>query len=350
MRPCGLIPIAAMLVFSRYAPAQNAPTPVYCQVLERKVNDLVYDPVSKRLYASLPSLSGFDGNSVLPIDPITVRPEKPIFVGSEPTKLAVSSDGRFLYAVLSGANSIRRVNLPARKADMEFSVGNHEVGDIQVFPGISTSIVVTLHEPHNTPYTTPVIYDDGQPNPCQLGNAPGSTTLAFGKDASHLYGYEGWLSSFRFTRYLLNGPQWDSQMSVRELMTGYGGQMKYAGERLYTDKGLIIDPERGLKIGAFADAHGEVQPDLAAKHVVFVFRHPDDRVRGKTGVGTIVRLYDPERYVIQDTIEIPDIVDDPHNLVRWGINCYAFTAGNKIVMFSLYRNAFKVAEVGPQHP
>src|SRR5262249_28840797 len=52
-------------------------------------NSMVYDAQQELLYASVPSIVGpVIGNSVVPIDPTTGVIGNPIFVGSEPNKLA----------------------------------------------------------------------------------------------------------------------------------------------------------------------------------------------------------------------------------------------------------------------
>jgi uncharacterized repeat protein (TIGR01451 family) len=83
--------------------------------LNLETADLVYDPVSRRIHASVPSDSPAGGNSVIAIDPETGALEPPVFVGSEPGKLALSDDGQFLYVGLDGAAAVRRVDLLSRR-------------------------------------------------------------------------------------------------------------------------------------------------------------------------------------------------------------------------------------------
>src|SRR5207249_956987 len=64
--------------------------------LDLLTRDLVYDPFRAKIYASLPSAAGDVGNSVATIDPRSATVEKTIFIGSEPGKLALSDDGRYL--------------------------------------------------------------------------------------------------------------------------------------------------------------------------------------------------------------------------------------------------------------
>src|SRR5688572_1666521 len=65
--------------------------------------DLIYDRFRHRVYASVPSSGGRLGNSIMAIDPVTGEIGPPIFVGSEPGRLALSADGRYLYVALDGA-------------------------------------------------------------------------------------------------------------------------------------------------------------------------------------------------------------------------------------------------------
>src|SRR6266849_1799221 len=78
-------------------------------------NDLVYDPGTRRIYASVPSSAGANGNSITAIDPVTGAIGPSVFIGSEPGKLALSDDGRYLYVALDGAAAVRRFNLATQK-------------------------------------------------------------------------------------------------------------------------------------------------------------------------------------------------------------------------------------------
>src|SRR4029077_9333914 len=87
-------------------------------------NDLTYSSFTGLLYASVPSSGGPAlGNSIVPIDPNTGILGTPIFVGSEPTKMAMSSDGKVIWVALNGAGAVREVDLVAQTAGLQFSLG-----------------------------------------------------------------------------------------------------------------------------------------------------------------------------------------------------------------------------------
>ena len=59
-------------------------------------NDMVVDPFRGVIYASVPGRADGFGNSIVAIDPETNALGAPLYVGSEPGKLALSDDGRYL--------------------------------------------------------------------------------------------------------------------------------------------------------------------------------------------------------------------------------------------------------------
>src|SRR5919199_4527705 len=86
--------------------------------------DLVVDPNTQTIYASLPSGAGASGNSITPINPATGAVGTPVFVGSEPGKMAISGDGQFIYISLDGAAAVRRFDVASQTAGLQFSLGN----------------------------------------------------------------------------------------------------------------------------------------------------------------------------------------------------------------------------------
>src|SRR6185369_12644383 len=117
--------------------------PAFTRIVPILASDLIYDPVTQRLYAASPSRAGSSGNSVVPINPTNGSIGSSIFVGSEPSKLARSDNGQYLYVGLDGSSAVRRVSLATQTADLQFSLGTgiissgqpNLVADIEVAPG-----------------------------------------------------------------------------------------------------------------------------------------------------------------------------------------------------------------------
>ncbi len=55
--------------------------------------DILYNPTDQKIYASVPSSAGSNGNSIARINPTTGEINSTVFVGSEPGKLALAGGG-----------------------------------------------------------------------------------------------------------------------------------------------------------------------------------------------------------------------------------------------------------------
>src|SRR5262245_52460315 len=117
---------AALIATALFLSASSAAQPFFFtrRTLELPTNDIVYEPASGLLYASVPSTSGHPlGNRIVAIDPAAATIVRSVVVGSEPRPLALSADGTVLWVGLDGARAIRRVELPALSPGLQFAVG-----------------------------------------------------------------------------------------------------------------------------------------------------------------------------------------------------------------------------------
>jgi DNA-binding beta-propeller fold protein YncE len=88
------------------------------KIINLATNNLNSDPVSKRIYASVPGAPG----NIAPIDPTTGTTGTAIPVGNGPTKLAGSDNGQFLYIGLDGEAAVQRVTLATQTAGLKLSL------------------------------------------------------------------------------------------------------------------------------------------------------------------------------------------------------------------------------------
>ena len=215
--------------------------------------DLRYDPVSQRIYASVPSRGGSLGNSIVPIDPVTGALESPIFVGSEPGKIAISDDGQALYVVLDGATSVRRVNLPARSADLQFGTGYVE--DIAVMPGNPATVAISRRAPSTSPRHLGVaIFDNGVQRPITTPGHTGSNVIEFGPVGTTLYGYNNETSEFGFRKMAITPAGVAVTSVTANLLYGYSLDIAFDGGRIYATSGRVIDPEAGILLGTLTES------------------------------------------------------------------------------------------------
>ena len=162
---------------------------IQTQMVSIYTNEIVYDPLTARIYASTP------GDSIIPIDPTTGVAENAITVGSQPNKLALSRDGQYLYVGLDGEAAIRRIHVPTRTPDLYFSLGTDPnygalyAADIDVSPDNPNVIAVSRRVNGVSPSHAGVaIYDSGVKRPIETPGHTGSNDIEFSDSESTLYG------------------------------------------------------------------------------------------------------------------------------------------------------------------
>jgi len=216
-------------------------------------NDLVYSPMTQLLYASVPSSAGPTlGNSVVSIDPYTGTLGTPIWVGSEPNKLSISNDGTTMWVSLSGAPSVKKVDLTAGQVtpvELYFGGGwgyNNYATDVAVLPGFPNSVAVSSNLGVS-------IYDDAVQRPNITTN--GGSYLAFGVDASTLYGAGG---SSIFAIMAVNNTGIASTTTTSA--GSYSNDLRVDNGLAYLTSGQVLNASTGALVGTFA-ATGPVAPD-----------------------------------------------------------------------------------------
>src|SRR5258705_3046441 len=114
------------------------------------VNDAVWEPNQKLLYLAIGSTGPICPNCVIGLDPESGTIVSSAQAGSEPSTLAVSDDGQFLYVGLRGANAIQRFSLPALVLNLTFQSDADEFtpGSSGGLPLFAQEMAVAPGAPH----------------------------------------------------------------------------------------------------------------------------------------------------------------------------------------------------------
>ena len=121
------------------------------RVVQLTTNDIVFNPADQKIYASIPSSAGPGGNSITTVDPSTGSIGTPVWVGSDPSQLALANDGQNLYVYLSGAYTIRKFNFTNQTPGEKFSLGQdsffglYNANDFSVAPDDPSLIAVSRY-------------------------------------------------------------------------------------------------------------------------------------------------------------------------------------------------------------
>jgi trimeric autotransporter adhesin len=307
----------------------SAPMPftVYLAITN---NDIVYNAKDGLLYASIPvSAIGSGGNTVAGIDPVTGNIVRQIWVGSNPNKLALSTDGTQLFVGLDGAAAVAQVDLNKAAVVNQFSLGGgpgvynppYTANYLAAVPGSPNSVAVASTGSFDGGSDV-TIYDSGVPrtvSPSGVGEGP----LSFGSSSSVLYVVNGSIieqlaaDSTGITKSTTLGSASSSVTSIQ-----------YDNGRLYLSNGQVFDASTGALKGtlysaANTPASGAVVSDSTLGRVFVGSTNFDSSAQ--------VLAFDESTFNSDGSIPVNGVGAQgyPTNfqkIVRWGQNGLALSA------------------------
>jgi hypothetical protein len=223
--------------------SQIVPLTIY-DVVNVPANAILFDPYSQFLYATVPgTATNLTGNSVVSINPFTGVVGTPVSVGSQPTVMAETDDGNYLYISLSGANSLAQYDLLQQKLVQTVSLSgasghvtsNAAATGLAVMPGTETTLAVNFSGSDG-------ILDINGSTGTFRPNFAGYNFPTFG-DATHLYTYDSGSSGAEFYRYSINASGATLiDGTTLDGMGGYSGGFQITNGVLYGAGGGIANP------------------------------------------------------------------------------------------------------------
>lgn len=290
-----------------------SPSPAFIPTFVRQINlpanYLVYSEATKSLYASVPGSAGANGNSITKINPETGALGSSTFIGSEPNKIAVSSDGQTLWVHLDGANAARRFDVATETPGLQFATNlSQPPFDMEVVPGSPQSLAISSSFNHGV-----TIFDNGVQRP---NTGSGVGPIEFGNDPSILYGFNGFTSGLDLVKFLVDSSGITTAASTGGFFT-VGDAMKFSNGLLYSGGGRVGNPETQTLVGTFQNTgFSPVMAVDGANHRAFY--------AFASGSNVDVLAFDTNTFLLIGSVSLPNINGTPVNLVRWGTNGLAF--------------------------
>lgn len=299
-------------------------------------NGLVYSPSTQLLYASVPSSGGPTlGNSIVPIDPYTGNLGTPVWVGSEPGIMALSSDDGTIWVGLTGAAAVRELNLNTLTAGQQFNLGGGTgiynapvtAAALAVMPGFPNTLAVA-GGPNDTYASLVTIYDSGVARAnAQTGATQccsGVTGMAFDPTGTMLYE-----AGSGYGMATVNSTGITSMTSLNANVSTNG--LDIDNGRAYLTAGVILNANTGVQLGVFTsqgqNANGPVASDSAlGEGFVLVDLS-----------GYQINVYDLSTFDLNGSIPaegVDSFLQNPSSLLRWGQNGVAFTSGSQIYILT----------------
>jgi hypothetical protein len=298
-------------------------------------NDLLWDPVHKVIYLSVPSAAGANGNTVAAIDPTSGAVMASVSAGSEPGTLAISDDAQFLYVAQRGANTIQRFVLPALTPDITIQLpsdpffGPIYANDLKVMPGAPHTLAVArtvLAEPNSAGVQ---IFDDAVPRP-NTTTGPGLgqsvNSIEWAGSAAKLLAADSLPACCTDQNIYFLSVSAAGVAITGQTQNGAGqGRLYYVGGLVYDDSGALADPTILNGNAVIASCTPEITFQARAEAI----DAPQQKVFQLANYGNAVHLLSYQTGTCAEIASIGfggvplDAYSVPH-LIRWGSNGLAF--------------------------
>jgi len=298
------------------------------QSIALDANNILFDPFTRKIYASVPSTaSQVVGNSIVSIDPLTGALGTPIPIGSEPMRLSLSDDGRYLYAVLSGSNAVRRLDLTTLTPGTQFTTvstlfGPFVASDLAVMPGNPNTLATVGYA--NGIQVWDVTNSGATARPLTkalVNDVYEGSVLAWG-DSTNLYSNDEGLSPSSFHRFVVGSTSFAETDST--YLDALDNTITYAGGLIFADGGAVVDPSpvppvTPKLVGRFLSPGGGYHAvDTATNRIFFLSTN-------SYGVTfRIISVFDTSRFTLDQTTELDGLAGDAFDLIRWGVDGLAF--------------------------
>jgi hypothetical protein len=294
-------------------------------------NDIVFNTANGLLYASLPvTAAGSTGNSVVGIDPTTGNITQQIWVGSNPNKLALSSDGTQLFVGLDGATSVAQVNLTEGKIVNQFSLSGGEgiynppmtALYLAAVPGSPNSVAVATEGGLSSTGSGITLYDSGVARAKTWTSGEGS--MSFGSSASTLYVLSG-----ATVEVLTIDSTGVAAHTALTTLSQQATWLQYDNGNLYLSSGQVLSASTGTLQGTLyssvsTSASGPIVSDSGIGRAYVA-------LSSYTSNGNSVLAFDETSFNLLGSIVVNGAGENGYGssfekIVRWGKNGLALNA------------------------
>jgi hypothetical protein len=304
------------------------------RLLNLTSTNVVYEPNSKLLYVAIPATSSSNPNTILPIDPATGSYGPPISVGKNPTRLALSDDGHYLYVgfyyTYSSTGQMQRIDLKTGLVDRTFTLPNSSDGilDMHVVPGSPQLLVASLARSGSPSENGVALFNDSGVVQYIANDYPSNYTLdsfAFTSDRTY-YGYPFGSTFFGSASVSDSGIAPITRGGFSCCDQASGSIVVSDGASLYTNSGQIWDPKAQKLLGRYDNSlfyEAGIAADATAKRT-FILKSTYQPDNGFSYPAVL--SYDPSTIKLADVIYF-SLPSSPLSLTRWGSDGFAFLSG-----------------------
>jgi sugar lactone lactonase YvrE len=246
-------------VISGAVAAPPGPVSKLAGLMSRKMGfaatDLLFDETRNRLYATVPDGISPKANQLLALDPQTGEVLANLPMGRRPEWLAMSDDRSTLYVSVFEGGRVNRVDLNTFMVTQTFQLGSAPfvvAEDVEVMPGTTGTVAVTLANPamaRGSGHEGVAIFKEGIKLPSVAKKfVEWADQIEFAGPAT-IYATNTQVSGFEFHKIEVDAAGARITRTTDYLLPSYVGKMDLTDGRVYSPRGVILDPAGPELIG-----------------------------------------------------------------------------------------------------
>src|ERR1041385_720099 len=298
-------------------------------IVSLATRDIAYDPVTRRIYASIPGSVAGIGNQIVPINPDTGAIEAGFPGGNEPGKLAIPSTGGKLYTIAETNSLLKRFDLVSRSNELSFVMetnvapGVYTVEDFEILPGSPNSVaVLRLVYGFNAEIA---VYDNGaRRTAIASGDGDGySEIIEASADGNSVYFQSYGVRGFRRCAVDAQGVTL-SYVDSSVTPAFSAREWRAVENRLFGSDGVVIDPLVPTVLAKIPNLpqNSLLTYDATIQRVYYLV---------PSGANWNLQSYEASSLSPAGTMTIFNVVGTPSSLIRWGEAGLAFrTDSNRV--------------------
>jgi VCBS repeat-containing protein len=301
------------------------------QQVNLPAQDIVYSPLTGKIYATLRSDAPAYANSIVVINPTTGNVESSVIVGDNPGRLVVSDDGQFAYAILTDQPAVQRVNLQTMTADLRFQLGSDRNGpfyalDLAVVPGNPHALAVSRYSKQIQPGLKGIaVYDDGIPRPQTTSPLDSAELITFSDSASTLYAYNDIVSGQDLYRLAVSASGVSIVTDQEELVATQANQrIEFDAGRIYSTSGRVVDPATNTLLGTYPilNPNRDSTPleSIAARGLTYFLANKQ------------LQAFDSQTFLPVASLDIPTLTGNEWTLIHYSNSGLAYIGTGGITL------------------
>ncbi|MCW1916137.1 hypothetical protein OJ996_21285 [Luteolibacter sp. GHJ8] len=301
--------------------------------LQLALSGMVKDPVQDLIWCSV-SPGGPPGlaRSVVAIDPANGTIKHRIPMSNAPGTLAISADGRWLYAGLLDMTAIRRIDLQTRTLDILIELGpDRFAGEIEVLQGDGRSVVVAMqNRTLASRFAALAVYDDAVKRLQEITSWEGSVNeIASSADPGIFFGINTDSTGADFYRLRVSATGVVVEEGQMRAIREFWGGLRSDGDYVVMDTGRRIDGATITWKGEF-NASGTALPETGIGRVFFVEHEFDWGSRADSA--RRISAYDSNSMVKVLETPLPEGLGWARDFLRCGGDRMAFRSNGELIL------------------